>query len=128
MKDYKLGNKIYELRVDKNLTQEDLGLMLDISDKAISKWENGTSKPSIDNLKKIANIFDISLDDLLMFDSDVKSEKKIVKIVLTGGPCAGKTTAMNWIQCGNYTMGNGIKCSFSKFVDGYANSKRKSLL
>ena len=97
MKDYKLGNKIYELRVDKNLTQEDLGLMLDISDKAISKWENGTSKPSIDNLKKIANIFDISLDDLLMFDSDIKSEKKIVKIVLTGGPCAGKTTAMNWI-------------------------------
>ncbi len=98
MKDYKLGNKIYELRVDKNLTQEDLGIMLNISDKAISKWENGTSKPSIDNLKKLSAILDVSLDDLLEFDSEPKSEKKIVKIVLTGGPCAGKTTAMNWIQ------------------------------
>ena len=95
MRDYKLGNKIYELRVDKNLTQEDLGIMLNISDKSISKWENGTSKPTIENLKKLANIFDISLDELLEFDSEPKSDKKIVKIVLTGGPCAGKTTAMN---------------------------------
>ena len=97
MRDYKLGNKIYELRIDKNLTQEDLGLMLNISDKAISKWENGTSKPSIENLQKLSKILDVSLDDLLEFDSEPKSDKKIIKIVLTGGPCAGKTTAMNWI-------------------------------
>jgi transcriptional regulator with XRE-family HTH domain/CYTH domain-containing protein len=97
MKDYKLGNKLYELRKEKNLTQEDLALLLDISDKSVSKWENGSSKPSITNLKKISSIFDISLDDLIELD-DEKKEKKIVKIVLTGGPCAGKTTAMNWIQ------------------------------
>ena len=45
MKDYKLGNKLYELRKEKNLTQEDLALLLDISDKSVSKWENGSSKP-----------------------------------------------------------------------------------
>lgn len=97
MKDFKLGNKLYELRKEKNLTQEDLALLLDISDKSVSKWENGSSKPSLSNLKKLSNIFDISLDDLIELD-DEKKEKKIVKIVLTGGPCAGKTTAMNWIQ------------------------------
>ena len=50
MKDYRLGNKIYELRKSKNLTQEDLALLLDISDKSVSKWENGSSKPTISKL------------------------------------------------------------------------------
>ena len=97
MNDYKFGNKIYELRKKKHLTQEDLAILLDISDKAVSKWENGTSKPTIENLKKLSNIFDISLDELIEKD-DNKKKQKITKIVLTGGPCAGKTTAMNWIQ------------------------------
>ena len=97
MKDYTLGNKIYELRKMKNLTQEDLAILLDISDKSVSKWENGSSKPSIENLKKLSNIFDVTLDELLEIEKKDK-KKKIVKIVLTGGPCAGKTTAMNWIQ------------------------------
>ena len=97
MRDYKFGNKLYELRKKKNLTQEDVAILLDISDKSVSKWENGTAKPTIDNLKKLSNIFSISLDELLELEEE-KEEKKIVKIVLTGGPCAGKTTAMNWIQ------------------------------
>ena len=97
MKDYNLGEKIYELRKKKNLTQEDLALLLDISDKSISKWETGTAYPSIDNLKKLSHILDISLDELLK-DEKKKEHQKITKIVLTGGPCAGKTTAKNWIQ------------------------------
>ena len=92
-----LGNKILELRKRKNLTQEDLAILLNISDKSISKWENGLSKPTIENLKKLSSVFDISLDDLIKVNSKNKM-KKITKIVLTGGPCAGKTTAMNWIQ------------------------------
>ena len=62
MRDYKFGDKLYELRKKKNLTQEDLALLLDISDKAVSKWENGTSKPTIENLSKLSKIFDVSLD------------------------------------------------------------------
>ena len=109
MNDYKFGNKIYELRKKKNLTQEDLALLLDISDKAVSKWENGTSKPTIENLKKLSNIFDVSLDDLIEKE-DNKKKQKITKIVLTGGPCAGKTTAMNWIQ--NNFVKQGYKVLF----------------
>ena len=109
MNDYRFGNKIYELRKKKNLTQEDLAILLDISDKAVSKWENGTSKPTIENLKKLSDIFDISLDDLIE-DEDKKSKQKITKIVLTGGPCAGKTTAMNWIQ--NNFVKQGYKVIF----------------
>ena len=109
MNDYRFGNKIYELRKKKHLTQEDLAILLDISDKAVSKWENGTSKPTIENLKKLSDIFDVSLDDLIE-DDDKKNKQKITKIVLTGGPCAGKTTAMNWIQ--NNFVKQGYKVIF----------------
>ena len=109
MDNYELGNKIYELRKKKNLTQEDLALLLDISDKSVSKWENGTSKPTIENLKKLSSVFDISLDDLIE-DNCNKKKQKITKIVLTGGPCAGKTTAMNWIQ--NNFVKQGYKVIF----------------
>ena len=109
MNDFGLGNKIYELRKKKGITQEDLALMLDISDKSVSKWENGISKPTIENLKKISNIFDISLDSLIELDLNKKNQK-ITKIVLTGGPCAGKTTAMNWIQ--NNFVKQGYKVLF----------------
>lgn len=97
MKDYELGNKIYELRKKMNISQEQLGYLLGISDKSISKWENGTSRPSIANLRNLTEIFDISLDELMRVEKP-KKNKKIVKIALTGGPCAGKTSALNWIQ------------------------------
>ena len=109
MRDYKLGDKLYELRKKKGLTQEDLALLLDVSDKAVSKWENGTAKPTIINLKKISEIFDISLDELITLEEE-KKKQKITKVVLTGGPCAGKTTAMNWIQ--SYFQKQGYKVLF----------------
>ena len=104
-----LGNKIFELRKKKNLTQEELAILLDVSDKAVSKWENGTSKPTIINLKKMSEIFDITLDELITLE-EKKKNQKITKIVLTGGPCAGKTTAMNWIQ--NFFQKQGYKILF----------------
>ena len=109
MRDYKLGDKLYELRKKKGLTQEDLALLLDVSDKAVSKWENGTAKPTIINLKKISEIFDVSLDELITLEEE-KKKQKITKVVLTGGPCAGKTTAMSWIQ--NYFQKQGYKVLF----------------
>lgn len=109
MKDYKLGNKIFELRKKKNLTQDDLAILLDISDKSVSKWENGSSRPTIENLKKLSNIFEITLDELIEIE-EKEDNQKITKIVLTGGPCAGKTTAMNWIQ--NFFQKQGYKVLF----------------
>ncbi len=106
---YNFGEKIRELRKKHNLTQEELANKLKISDKSISKWEMGISKPTLENLEIIADIFDITLDELLKNKKE-KKEKQIKKIVLTGGPCAGKTTAMNWIQ--NFFQKQGYKVLF----------------
>ncbi len=59
-----LGEKIYQLRTDKNLSQGDLADKLDVSRQSVSKWENNTAVPDLDKLIKICDIFEISLDEL----------------------------------------------------------------
>ena len=59
-----LGEKIYELRTKKNLSQGDLADRLDVSRQSVSKWENNTAVPDLDKLIKICDIFEISLDEL----------------------------------------------------------------
>lgn len=45
---YKFGNYICKLREEKNLTQSELASLLDVTDKSVSKWENGQAFPRID--------------------------------------------------------------------------------
>jgi transcriptional regulator with XRE-family HTH domain len=94
---YEFGNYIYQLRKDANLSQQALAEKLGVTNKAVSKWENGQAKPSIDILNSLALLFNISVDDLLLMRKQ-KELPKITKIVVTGGPCAGKSTAISWIQ------------------------------
>ncbi|MDE5630626.1 MAG: helix-turn-helix domain-containing protein, partial [Bacilli bacterium] len=91
MNHYELGVHIHNLRISRGLTQRDIAEKLSISDKAISKWENGTSQPSVYNLQKLADIFDITLEELLKVSKE-NQEKKITRIVITGGLLSGKST------------------------------------
>ena len=97
MNDFVFGNYIFECRSKAGLTQSELARYLGVTNKAVSKWENGRSKPTTDTLRKIAVLFGISVEELLKAREDKKT-MDIKKIVITGGPCAGKTTAMSWIQ------------------------------
>lgn len=54
------------LRQAKNLSQEALAEQLFISRQAISKWENGDATPDLENLVKLAEIFKVSLDQLVL--------------------------------------------------------------
>ena len=95
MQDFEFGNRLYDLRKKAGLSQSELGKRVGVSNKAVSKWENGLAKPGLEVLQKLADILSVSVDTLL---SDASPERKISRIVITGGPCAGKTTAMSWIQ------------------------------
>lgn len=75
----KMGKKIAELRKKNNMTQSEFADALNISYQAISNWERGQSMPDISKLKDIANIFNVSIDDL--FDN---SDNKIIKKVALG--------------------------------------------
>lgn len=63
--DHNLGKNIAELRKSKGWTQAMLAEKLNISDKAVSKWESGFGYPEITLLTKLAEIFELSIDYLM---------------------------------------------------------------
>lgn len=107
MNDYKFGEYIYKLRNNADLSQAQLAEKLGVSDKAVSKWENGKAKPQVDMLKKLAIVFGVQVEEMLDMPIEA-TEKQITKIVITGGPCAGKTTGMSWIQNAFTEMGYAV--------------------
>jgi len=60
-----LSEKIQKLRKEQGLTQEQFAEQLFVSRTAVSKWETGRGTPSMESLKQIANLFHITLDQLL---------------------------------------------------------------
>lgn len=97
MNDYNFGNYIYRLRTRAGFSQAELASQIGVTNKAVSKWEVGRAKPSVETVRKLAALFQVSVDEFLKKREDGK-QVKITKIVITGGPCAGKTTAMSWVQ------------------------------
>lgn len=68
-----LNDRIRNLRKEKNLTQAELAQLLNVTDKAVSKWETGDSNPDIVLLPKLAEVYCVTLDYLLTG----KKEEKI---------------------------------------------------
>lgn len=107
MNDFEFGNYIYEQRCRIGMTQAEMAQRLGVTNKAVSKWETGKAKPTTNTLRKMAVLFGVSVDALLGIREGAK-QMKITKIVITGGPCAGKTTAMSWIQSNFVKMGYSV--------------------
>lgn len=57
--------RLKELRVQKNVMQKDLAILLEVTTRGIRNYENGTHEPSYDRLIKIADYFDVSIDYLV---------------------------------------------------------------
>lgn len=60
-----IGEKIYKLRTEAKISQETLALDLNISRQAVSKWETDQSIPDLDNIKMIANYFNVTVESLV---------------------------------------------------------------
>ena len=60
-----LSENIKRFRTQNNITQEELSEKLSVTRQAVSNWENGKTEPDIETLTKIAQIFDISIDELV---------------------------------------------------------------
>ena len=72
-----LGKRISFFRKKCNMTQLDLANDIGISDKAVSKWERDLSVPDISTIKKLAEIFNVSVEDLM---GEVDVNKNIEKV------------------------------------------------
>ena len=74
------NNRLYQLRKQKGLSQEELASRLNVSRQTVSKWEVGDSTPDMEKLVAMSALFDVSLDQLVLgkeapkTDAPAKSE------------------------------------------------------
>lgn len=83
MKDYNFGNYICNLREEKGYSQFQLGMLVGVSDKAVSKWENGSAKPRLRTCMRLAAVLDVPLADFLkgfQIDQDSSKENTLEKM------------------------------------------------
>ena len=71
------GERLKDLRIQKDMTQEDVASKLFVTKQAVSRWENGNCLPDVATLGKLAEIFDVNIDYLLTGNDNVKIEKEI---------------------------------------------------
>ncbi len=61
----KIGAFLAELRKERNLTQDELGMQIGVTNKTISRWENGNYLPPVEMLQILSNKFDVSINEIL---------------------------------------------------------------
>lgn len=80
MDQIKIGKFIQQRRKDKKITQSKLAERLNVSDRAISKWENGNCLPDVSNISELCKILDISINDLFSGEIvDMKDNEKVLE-------------------------------------------------
>ena len=92
------GEKLKKLRIDNQLTQDELAEKIYVTRTAISKWETDKGYPSIDSLKQLSNLFEVSIDELIS-DSDIENKRllekaKSRKFYLCAMACLALTTVL----------------------------------
>ena len=77
------GTLIKEARIRKNYTQGELGDLLGVSNKAVSRWENGESFPDVSLLENLSMILDLSIHDIITGTNDRSDENALIEVVRT---------------------------------------------
>lgn len=82
VKSTKFANTIYSIRRDRNLTQKDLADLIGVSDRTISKWENGTTVPDLCQIRNICKKLEISPILLIKSEKKFKDNMSFIKMKL----------------------------------------------
>ena len=61
-------DNLIQLRKNKKLTQESIAESLGVSRQAVAKWESGETVPDLDKCKALANLFEVTIDDLANYE------------------------------------------------------------
>ena len=114
-----LGEMISSLRKEKNMTQNDLAEKMNVTYKAVSKWERNLSCPDVNSIPKLAEVLGVSVEELLNAQTKQENSKvdDIVNIALIGvglamGICIVVTSILKQIDMNNAItmLGIGVSC------------------
>lgn len=75
-----IGERIYELRKQNNMSQGDLADKLNVSRQTVSKWENNMSSPEIEKIVQLSDVFRVTIDYIIKGD---KEENEPVRPIIT---------------------------------------------
>lgn len=117
MNQEKIGKFITECRKQKNLTQNELADKLGITDKAISKWENGRCMPDISLLEELCSILDVTINELLSGERNTKNSSD--KIIIDSLKVNEKQ--FKKISQGSMLLGCSIAFNLSTIIFGATN-------
>ena len=90
MKKQTFGTMIATMRKENGMTQLELAEKMGVTDKAVSKWERDLSFPDINSIPKLADIFNVTVDELMQEKADTKANtennkvSEIVNVALKG--------------------------------------------
>lgn len=105
----KLGNNLFQARKKVGLSQETVAEKLGVSRQTISKWETDESIPDIYQSKKLAKLYNITLDELIEFDINQKEIEEVIK-----NTNEEKELKINWTK------------AFGKKVSNISNLSKRS--
>ena len=97
----KIGNFLASLRKEQNLTQETLGEKLGVTNKTVSRWENGNYLPPVEMLQELSKLYAVSINEILCGERlkqdeyQAKAEETITGI-LSGSPFSFKERSDFW--------------------------------
>ena len=69
-----LGENLQKLRAAKDLSQEEVARQLYVSRQSVSKWENDAAEPGVENLKTLARLYGVTLDQLLLGEDPARED------------------------------------------------------
>lgn len=124
MNSINIGQTIFTLRKEKNITQDQLANMVGVTAGAVSKWENNNSTPDITLLAPLARALDTSLDVLLSFekelsDTDITNIKQdLTNIFLTQGYISGEEKCK--VLLNEYPNSTSLTLSIAGLIQLYA--------
>ena len=119
MSNKSIGEMISSLRKEKGMTQNDLAEKMNVTDKAVSKWERNLSCPDVNSIPKLAEILGTTVEELLNAQPKKENNKidDIINIVLIGiglamGICIIVTSILQQIDMNNAItmLGIGMSC------------------
>lgn len=93
----KLGERLQQTRLERELTQQDLATAMHVSRQTISNWETGRTYPDIDSLIGLSNYFDLSLDVLLKEDRGVTDYLKRQEVAAQLAPVSKLSTILTYL-------------------------------
>lgn len=125
----KLEEKLVQLRKEKGLSQMYVAEALEVSRQAISRWEVGSALPSTENLRKLAELYGVSVDSLLKDSVDIQTAQKEEQTAdellrpqeNTSAPMSGKPT----IKTVRYAVISAI-LALMVFLAGYMIGRAKA--